>query len=234
AGLWEVLGDPVAGLDAMGRLLGLRGRVLPMSTVPLQIVAEVVGLDPYDLERSTTVRGQVAVATTTGRVTRVGLEPERPPAPREAVAAIQAADWVVLGPGSWYTSVIPHLLVPELIEALAASPARRVLTLNLAAQDGETAGFDPHTHLEVLTAHAPWLRLDVVLADADRTGPPEKHRELVGACSRLGARLVRVPLAVGDGTPRHDPTRLAAAYADLLATPVQPAHDAVGGSGPWR
>ena len=127
---------------------------------------------------------------------------------------MQAADWVVLGPGSWFTSVIPHLLVPELREALVRSPARTAVVLNLAPQPGETDGFSPEQHLDVLAAHAPELAVDVVLAD--RAAVPDRAR-LAAACRALGAELVVADLAVGDGTPRHDPVRLADAYARILA-----------------
>ena len=116
--LWELLGDHVGALDWVGRLLGAQGRVLPMAVTPLDIVAQVRGADPADRDALTTVRGQVQVASTDGQVTAVHLEPADPPACAEAVAAIRDADWVVLGPGSWFTSVIPHLLVPELRRAL--------------------------------------------------------------------------------------------------------------------
>ena len=115
--LWELLGDTVLGLDWMGRLLGAHGRVLPMASVPLDLMAEVEGADPDRPDELTMVRGQVACATTTGRVRSVSLIPANPPACPEAVQAIGAADWVVLGPGSWFTSVLPHLLVPELATA---------------------------------------------------------------------------------------------------------------------
>ena len=111
------------------------------------------------------VRGQVEVASTAGQVVSVHLEPEDPTACPETLEAVRAADWVVLGPGSWFSSVIPHLLVPALRDALVASAARKVVTLNLEPQSGETEGFSPETHLEVLSAHAPELKLDVVLAD---------------------------------------------------------------------
>jgi len=112
--LWELLGDTVQGLDWVGRLLGAHGRVLPMASVPLDLVAEVAGADPARPGEITLVRGQVACASTTGRVRSVSLIPADPPACPQAIAAVGAADWVVLGPGSWFTSVLPHLLVPEL------------------------------------------------------------------------------------------------------------------------
>ena len=207
--LWELLGDSVAGLDWVARLLGAQGRVLPMSLVPLDIEARVETSDG----RVDTVRGQVAVATTSGTVRGVTLLPAEPPACPEAVAAVRAADWVVLGPGSWFTSVMPHLLVPELAEALRTTRARRLLVLNLAAQPGETDGFLPESYLEALTEHAPGLRLDAVLADAAGVSDPAAIEK---AAAVLGADLLLAPLASDDHPDQHDPDRLAAAFATLL------------------
>jgi len=212
--LWELLGDTVQGLDWVARLLGAHGRVLPMTSVPLELVAEVEGADPDRPDELTTVRGQVACATTTGRVRSVSLIPANPPACPEAVQAIGEADWVVLGPGSWFTSVLPHLLVPELAAALVGTRARRLVALNLAPQPGETEGFSPHAHLEVLADHAPALSIDVVLADREATRG--QTAELEKAAGLLGARLVLADLAMGDGSPRHDPRRLAGAFAQIF------------------
>jgi uncharacterized cofD-like protein len=212
--LWELLGDTVQGLDWVGRLLGAHGRVLPMAAVPLDIVAEVEGADPDRPDDVSIVHGQVACATTTGRVRSLSLIPADPPACPEAVQAIRAADWVVLGPGSWFTSVLPHLLVPELATALVGTRARRLVALNLAPQPGETEGFSPHAHLEVLADHAPDLAIDVVLAD--RAAARGSIAELEKASGRLGARLVLADLAVADGSPRHDPLRLAGAFAQIF------------------
>ncbi len=139
--LWELLGDTVEGLDWVGRLLGTRGRVLPMASVPLDIVAEVEGADPACPDEISWVRGQDACASTPGRVRSISLLPDDPPAVPAAVTAIMEADWVVFGPGSWFTSVLPHLLVPELASALRGTPAHRLVALNLAPQPGETGGF---------------------------------------------------------------------------------------------
>jgi len=213
--LWELLDDPVSGLDWVARLLGARGRVLPMAAVPLDIEAIVRGIDPDDPDELETVRGQVAVATTPGRVAAVRLVPEDPPACPEAVEAVRAADWVVLGPGSWFTSVLPHLLVPDLAEALHETSARRCVTMNLSAQAGETAGFSAQAHLEVLAAHAPRLRIDAVLADPSAV---EDSEVLADVARSFGARLLMRQVGVGDGTARHDELRLAAAYRDLFAS----------------
>jgi len=212
--LWQLLGDTVLGLDWVGRLLGAHGRVLPMASVPLELVAQVQGIDPEFPLRISTVRGQVACATTTGRVRSMSLVPADPPACCEAVQAVAEADWVVLGPGSWFTSVLPHLLVPQLASALIATQARRLVTLNLAPQPGETDGFSPHAHLEVLASHAPDLTFDIVLADRAAAGgtTAELHR----AADLLGGRLVLADLAMADRPDRHDPRRLAGAFAQVF------------------
>jgi uncharacterized cofD-like protein len=211
--LWELLGGHVEGLDWVGRLLGAQGRVLPMAAVPLDIVALVRGADASSPDELTTVRGQVEVATTDGMVVSVELVPPGPPACPEAVDAIRAADWVILGPGSWYTSVLPHVLVPELRAALSGAPARRCVTLNLAPQHGETEGFSPSTYLEVLAMHAPDVQIDVVLADSTGVSDRAMLEETVEG---LGAELVIADIAARDGTPNHDVVRLAAAYAGIM------------------
>jgi 2-phospho-L-lactate transferase/gluconeogenesis factor (CofD/UPF0052 family) len=88
-----------------------------------------------------------------------------------------------------------------------------VVTLNLASQPGETAGFTPVEYLRVLTEHAPGLRIDTVVADSDAV---LDARGLMTAVTSLGAELVLEPVAAGDGTPRHDPVRLAKAFARVL------------------
>jgi uncharacterized cofD-like protein len=213
--LWELLDDPVAGLDWMGRLLRAKGRVLPMASVPLDIVAEVRGADPAAPEAISKVRGQVACAKTPGQVLSVSLIPEDPPASPEALRAVEEADWIIFGPGSWFTSVLPHLKVPELARALLRTKAKRLVALNLAPQPGETDDFAPQTHLEVLRAHAPELKVDVVLADRNLVDEPDV---LEKAVRTHGGRLALADVAAEDGSPRHDPARLAQAFAQIFAS----------------
>ena len=161
-GLWERLGDPVAGLDMVARLLGAEGRVLPMAAVPLEIEAEVIGLDPLNPDEVSTIRGQAEVAKTTAEVRAVNLIPNDPPACPESIETVLDADWIVLGPGSWFTSVIPHLL-SELAHAIHATSAHRLLTSTWSPRTAE--GFSAARHVELLAEHAPDIRLDAVLAD---------------------------------------------------------------------
>ncbi|WP_392542001.1 uridine diphosphate-N-acetylglucosamine-binding protein YvcK [Oryzobacter telluris] len=213
--LWELHDDPVAGLDLVGRLLGAQGRVLPMAAVPLAIEADVSGLDPDDPTAVRLVQGQAQVAVTPGTVEAVRLVPADPPAYPESVAAIRSADWVVLGPGSWFTSVMTHLLVPEVREALEVTRAKRMLVLNLDPGTGETAGFSAERHLETFADLAPRLRLDVVLADpavVDDASTLSEH------CARLGATLLVTPVSHRDRPGEHDPLRFAAALRDVVTT----------------
>jgi uncharacterized cofD-like protein len=209
AGLNEVLDDPVAALDEVGRILGVRGRVLPMCPIALQIEADVSGLET-DPRMFRAIRGQVAIATTPGKVRRVRLLPGDPPATRQAVDAIMSADLVVLGPGSWFTSVIPHVLVPGFAAALQATPARRALVLNLVAEPGETAGFSVERHLHVLAQHAPGFTVHDVIIDAERV-PSEREREQLRRTAMLLNAHVQFADVSRPGTPLHDPGKLAAA-----------------------
>jgi uncharacterized cofD-like protein len=226
--LWDLLGDTVAGLDWVARLLGTGGRVLPMAAVPLDIVAEVLGADPGQPGQITTVRGQAQCASTPGQVQSISLLPADPPAVPEAVRAVLDADWVIFGPGSWFTSVLPHLLVPELAAALHTTAARRLVVLNLEPQPGETEGFSPHKHLEVLTGHAPALTVDVVLADT-KAASTGNLADLEKAAAVLGARLVMADVAAADGSAKHDPRLLARAYAQIFdGRPGVPGRDTEG------
>ena len=134
--------------------------------------------------------------------------------PRGACRPSWTADWVVFGPGSWFTSVLPHLKVPELAEALLATKAQRLVALNLAPQPGETDDFSPQQHLEVLRQHAPDLQIDVVLADPAWSTNPRRSRRRSHA---LGGRLVMADVAAADGSPRHDPARLAQAFVQIFS-----------------
>lgn len=209
-GLWDLLDDHVLGLDWVAGLLGSRGRVLPMSTAPLDITGKIAG--PDGEPSSVLVRGQAAVATTQNLL-EVALDPEDPPACVEALEAIAEADFVVLGPGSWFTSVIPHVLVPEQRKALTASDATIVVVLNLEAQSGETEGYGAEDHLAVLHRHAPDLRVDYVIADPTSVPDPDHLNAYV---VELGGQLVLADVRDETHSGQHDPAKLAAAYAPLL------------------
>lgn len=210
AGLWQQFDDPVEGLDMVGDLLRTRGRVLPMSSVPLEIEADVLGLDPMEPDEVCTLSGQSTVAKTLATVQSVRLVPDQPPARPEAVAAVEEADAIVLGPGSWFTSVIPHLLVPDLAAAIHRTQATRILVLNIASA-AETDGFTASRHIELLAEHAPRLRLDKVIVDAKFS---DRHLEAYAAA--LGGELVLADVRARDGSTTHDINRLASVFSEVI------------------
>lgn len=191
AGLAAATGDFTAALAEAGRALGAVGRVLPATTVPVVLKAEAAGGE---------VEGQVRVATT-GRISSVGLVPPDAEPPAEALAALAAADQIVLGPGSLFTSVLAVVAVPAIREALTAARAPKVYVCNLRPQEPETAGYDVQAHVDALTAHG--VDVDVVVCDSTRMP--------VGA---VGTNYVERRLARPDGDG-HDPAALAAALAEL-------------------
>lgn len=236
---WERTADPVAALATVAALVGARGRVLPASTVPLDVHARVRLPDGTAAE----VRGQAAVAKPPGRIERLVLHPDRPPACAAAVAAVEAADVVLLGPGSWFTSVLVHLLVPDLAGALVATRARVVVALNVG-DDGETAGLAAADHLTLLRAHAPGLRVETVLADTvlggtgagvrgvgggtgiggAGTGGTGVEGDVAAAAAALGARVVLADLASrrpdGGRSAEHDSAAFATALRCVVDTPL--------------
>jgi uncharacterized cofD-like protein len=211
-GFLERYGDPVGALAEVAQLVGAVGRVLPMSPVPLDLIAEVDRFDPDDPDRIRRIRGQSSIASTPGRVRGIRLLPTGAPACASAVDAVREADLVVLGPGSWFTSVIPHLLLHELGKAIASTDATVVVTVNLVPQAGETDDFSPEELLRVLGEHAEkhgGLFIDAIVADADSV--PD-HASLRAYASDIGARLVLSSISADETAERHDPARLAAAY----------------------
>jgi uncharacterized cofD-like protein len=206
--LWEETGDLVAGLDRLGAVLGARGRVLPNCLEPVDVIADVV-----DSRGSTSeVRGQARLTAARGRIVSLRLQPANPRACPEAVSAVQEADHLVFGPGSWFTSILTHLLVPQLAQALRESAAERVLILNAGPQAGETAGFTAARYLETWADLGPGIGLDVVLAD------PRSVDDLVAleaAAGRVGARVVLADVLATEG--HHDRERLASALGGVLS-----------------
>ena len=209
--LWEETGDVVSGLDWVARLLDAKGKVLPLCIEPLEIVAQV----KTKLGASEEVRGQVQVATTPHEIQSIALQPENPAVCQQAVAAVRAADAIVLGPGSWYTSVLTHFQVPEMSRALHESNAMRILILNLRPQAGETDGYSATRYLEVLANSYPNFRVDVVLADPDHVGDaPELERIAKVAGARI--EWARVANSAG-AVDQHAPDSLASAFTSIFA-----------------
>lgn len=197
AGLARVTGDFQTALDEAGRLVGTAGRVLPATSAPVVLKAEA---------ESGPVEGQVRVAEAS-RIVHVSLVPPDPEAPAAVIEALAAADQIVLGPGSLFTSVLAAAVVPDVRRAIteAAGRATRVYVCNLRPQEPETAGYDAASHVEALLAHG--IDVDVMLhdpAEMKRGDPP--------------LPCVSAPLGAAGGAG-HDPARLAAELEALAGPP---------------
>jgi uncharacterized cofD-like protein len=227
-GLLETDPDPVLALSRLGQLVGAVGRVLPMSPAPLDLVAEADRFDPDDPHSVRRIRGQSSIAATPGRVRSVQLLPPGAPACAAAVDAVREADVDVLGPGSWFTSVIPHVILRELGRALCTTRAHVIVTLNLVPQVGETDDYSPVDLLRVLLSHAtPYGGLHISTVVADVVAVPDE-KELSGYTREIGASLVVSKLAADESVERHDPRRLSVAYRAALGGTKQ-----VGGEDAW-
>ncbi len=205
AGLAATTGDFELALAEAGRLLGAVGRVMPATTEPVVLRAEVRPCDgdgvPDGNSDPPDVEGQVAVASC-GRIARVSLVPPDAKPPPAALEAIASADQIVLGPGSLFTSVLAVGAVPALRDAVAAASGQKVYVCNLGSQQAETSGYDVAAHVDALRAHG--LAVDVVL-----------YHPGALPLGRLDVQGVGRAIARPDGLA-HDPARLAVALADLI------------------
>jgi uncharacterized cofD-like protein len=211
AALWDRDEDTVAGLDRVGALLKVIGRVLPMAAQPLDIEATFENAIGTQI-----VRGQAEVATTKGRLKSLRIIPENPTARPEALDAIAEAEWITMGPGSWFSSVIPHLLVPAQRKAIISSKAKKILLLNLDTADksaGEYAGYSPLEHLRILSTYAPELRFDCIVIDSSDAGQSELREYL----STTGSELVVADLRNADDHLHHDVQKLGRLFAHIGA-----------------
>lgn len=206
--LWEETGDIVSGLDWVATLLDARGTVLPLALEPLDISAHTVSTTGEE----SVVAGQVAVATTPHEIQSIAVSPAAPVVCPQAVAAVRDADVVVLGPGSWFTSVLIHFEVPEMHRALHETTAQRVLVLNLKPQSGETSGYSPERYLDVLAARHPGFRLDCVIADPGHVADPGALRAVAG---RMGAH-VEIATVADPSTATHNAELLASAFRTVF------------------
>jgi 2-phospho-L-lactate transferase/gluconeogenesis factor (CofD/UPF0052 family) len=170
AAIAEEGGDLERGIERVHRILSVRGRVIPATTEALRLRGRTrAGLS---------VLGQARLARTRG-ITAVTLDSTKVQATPSALAAIAEADLLVFGPGSLFTSLTPHLLVPEIRAALAARRAPLVWVANVDEQEGETEGMDLDAHLDALDAHGASGLIDLVLAAAIfRRGPGDLGLQL--------------------------------------------------------
>ena len=164
AALAGATGSFEQGILEAGKVLAIRGRVLPATLADVSLEAEKA---PEPNARSVRIIGESSISAHPGRILRVNLEPKSPPAYPEAIRAILSADMIVIGPGSLYTSVLPPLLVRDVPQAIQASKAFKVYVGNMITQPGETDGFDVQAHLQALEDHIGEGLIDLMLLNSD-------------------------------------------------------------------
>jgi len=221
AALSGVSGSFDRGVVEAGRVLGIRGTVLPSTLRDVALLAEKsLAADTQAIR----VAGESRIPSAPGSILRVQLEPGEPPAHPEAIRAVLAADLIAIGPGSLFTSVVPNLLVPDLASAIRSSRALRVFVCNVATQPGETDGYDCLRHLAALEDHSGPGLIDVVLANDRMEGPLPEGVAWVCA-EEDGQGMVPVQRAdlADAGRPwRHDAEKLAQALITLLEEKTGP------------
>ena len=222
AALNGVTGSFDEAVRSMGQVLAISGTVIPVTTTDVRLTAT--------FENGAYVVGESNIfgfkKQQDCRIDHVELLPAHPRALPDALDAIAAADLILLGPGSLYTSIIPNLLVDGVAEAIAASDAQKIYVCNIMTQDGETEGYTAADHLEALQRHGREGIVDLCLAN----NAPIPH-ELAARYSEEDAELLRVDreriaalgialaeyplLSAQGGYARHDPALLAQAVMEL-------------------
>lgn len=210
AALRDITGDFVTGVRELSRVLAVRGTVLPASHDNIALVAE--------MEDGATVKGESKITKYGGRIARLYLDPPNAKPLPEAIEAIRAADVIVLGPGSLYTSVLPNLLVPGITEAIRASGAVKVYICNVMTQPGETDGYSVSDHVNAISAHVGGRLFEhVIVNDCDiprrvRSLYAEKGADVVRldheSLTAAGYRIIADELILFQGVLRHDANKL--------------------------
>ncbi len=208
--LWDRDADPVAGIAQVGELLKIVGRVLPMALEPLDIEATFNTASGRKI-----VRGQVEVATAKGHIESLRLIPDAPRATPQALQAIADAQWLTFGPGSWFSSVMPHFLLREQLDAIEKSSAKKIVIFNLPepTSEKEFAGVSAEEHLELILAHSPNFHVDFAIADPSSLGEKSRLQHVVEGC---GGRLIVENVAKSPGSFHHDPKKLASTFSHIF------------------
>jgi len=157
AGMTDITGDFVTAVRELSKVFAVRGQVLPAAGVAVTLRAE--------MEDGSIVVGESKIPEHGGRIKRVFLDPAHVEPLPEAVEAIRQADAILIGPGSLYTSILPNLLVPKLVEAVCASKAIKIFICNVMTQPGETDNYTVSDHLNAIYDHVGTQLFDYVIVN---------------------------------------------------------------------
>ncbi len=225
AALAGVTGDFLEAIRVSCEVLKIRGKILPSTVEDVSLVAQ--------LEDGRTLEGETRIVESRSSIEKLRLSRERCRPLPETLEAISHADLITIGPGSLYTSIIPNLLVDDIVAAIAGSSAVKVYVCNIMTQPGETHGFTVEDHLRVLAEHSNGLELDRVLVNSAPIGQELLTRYLVDGSAQVGidepssrpaakigganrtSKIVARDLLNENGFARHDPQKLARALMEI-------------------
>src|SRR5688572_13669921 len=213
--LADITGSIEEAIAESGKVLSVSGRVLPSTLHDVKLVAD---LQLPNVPIEVRVQGESRIPKMAGRVRRLWLEPNDAPAFPPALKAILNADMIVVGPGSLYTSLLPNLLVKDLLGALQASRALKVYVSNIATQPGETDLYSCYDHVRALEEHIGEKLFDIVLCNDNHQGEPDMESEWVRADEKtlVDKRVYCADLVDTDSPRRHDSAKLARTLIEIL------------------
>lgn len=210
----EITGNLERAIAASSQVLAVRGEVLPATLSDVRLWA--------DLADGRCIEGESEITKAQGTILKLGCLPEAPPALPKALKAIQEAEFIILGPGSLYTSVIPNLLVPDLVAAIARSQAPRIYVCNIMSQPGETTGYSVSEHIKAIDFACGQRIFDAVLVQKrmpspgslERYAQEQSHPVIIDReeLIQLGCRVILANVMDEDqftGLVRHSSQRLA-------------------------
>ncbi len=213
AGLTDLFGDFESAVLTAERMLGTLGSVIPVADHPITLEATIDGRR---------VVGQKTISETAGDVSELHIEPRDTAATHRALAAVAAADQIVIGPGSLYTSILSALKVSMLAQAIMGATSQRVFVMNLVTQNGETLGMNGADHLDALAKHVGVTGPGIVVAHQGSIALPEDHEQVVietDDAARHGWRVVFADLVDEQADwPEHDPMKLGRVLEKLAIT----------------
>ncbi|MBT3337164.1 MAG: YvcK family protein [Anaerolineae bacterium] len=212
--LSNITGSFEEAIAESGRVLSVHGRVLPSTLHDVKLVADMsLPHSAYEVR----VEGESRIPAFAGRIRRVWLEPDNAPAFPPVIRALLAADVIVIGPGSLYTSILPNLLVADLVSAVRASRALKLFVCNVASQSGETDAFTCYDHLAALESHVGEGLIELVIANDCHEATLPENTTWVNIGDELSGdrRLYTADLLDREFPWRHDSVSLAQTIMDL-------------------
>jgi uncharacterized cofD-like protein len=213
--LAEITGSFESAVAESGKVLSVSGRVLPSTLHDVKLVAD---MQLPDVPIQVRVQGESRIPKMAGKVRRIWLEPNDAPAYPPVIKAILNADMIIVGPGSLYTSLLPNLLVQDLIGAIRASRAVKIYVCNIVTQTGETETFSAHDHIDALEEHAGDRLFDVLLCNDNFERPLSERDTWVSIDERTKSdSRAQFANLVDDNHPwRHDSIKLAETLVKIL------------------